>query len=624
MTTTIPESKVLPPPNLSPNSSSISEHFTSLLNRLQPSPESLMLISALLIGGSCGLIMVLFHYLIDLCETLTFSYLMSKISIWGAWTVALVPILGGFLVGMMRWRYLDIFRQEFSALLLNPGEESITLAQPLVKMMAAVISLGTGASLGKESPSVEIGSNIGILLGQLFQVSKERYRVLLGAGAAAGLAAGFNAPIAGVFFALEVVLDRGFTTPAASLIVLSAVVSSIISRIFLGVHPAFDLPDYQLLSHWEWFFYLGLGLLASLISLIYIQGIKLAQVWFEGKVVGWDWVGQLNPIIKTILGGACVGIVALKLPQVMGIGYGTVELILTGQQFSLYLLSLLLVFKLALTAISLGSGLVGGVFAPAMFLGACLGAIYGNIINHLLSPEWLVIAPPPAYAMIGMAAVLAGSVRAPLTAILLLFELTGNYQIILPLMAAVGVSIWVVELITSQQNAGGLNLQQMGMNLAIVDEKEILQKIRVGAVMERSYLALSNSLSIGEAGLKMVKNRCHTAVVINAQQQLSGILTLNDIKRAIVRDFSQMNESVTKTSKPTVGDIYTAEILFAYPDEAIATVIERMEARGIFLLPVVSRKNPRQILGTINKNQISLATDLVVTQAALRPYLSES
>ncbi|MDJ0690328.1 MAG: chloride channel protein [Xenococcaceae cyanobacterium MO_188.B32] len=161
--------------------------------------------------------------------------------------------------------------QDFYSLISNTREQKISPWRPAIKMLAASVSLGTGASLGPESPSVEIGSNIGILLGQLFQVSKDRYRLLLGAGAAAGLAAGFKAPIAGVFFALEVVLGTAFTTPAASLILLSAFLSAAIARAFLGVHPAFELPGYEVLGYWEWLFYSGLGLLASLVSYTFFR-----------------------------------------------------------------------------------------------------------------------------------------------------------------------------------------------------------------------------------------------------------------------------------------------------------------------------------------------------------------
>jgi len=620
MTTAVPNSKVLLPPHS--KLASLSDRLTTLLNRLQPSPEALVLISAGLIGGGSGLAMVLFHYLIDLCQTLAFENLIGLLSVWGAWTLACIPTLGGLVVGLMRWRYPDVLGQGFSALLSNKRVQKISPLRPVIKMVAAAVSLGTGASLGPESPSVEIGSNVGILLGQFFQVSQERYRLLLGAGAAAGFAAGFNAPIAGVFFAIEVVLGTEFATPAVSLILLSAVVSAIIARIFLGVHPAFDLPVYQVLSNWEWIFYLGLGLVASFVSVTYTQGIKLAQACFRGELIGLNWLGKFPQPMQPILGGACVGLVALQLPQILGIGYGTLEVILKGEQFSLPLLFLLLVVKLVVTAISLGSGLVGGIFAPALFLGACLGAIYGNVLTAVLPPGLSEIAPPPAYAMVGMAAVLAGSVRAPLTAILLLFELTRNYLIILPLMAAVGVSVWVVEQIKSYPSVEGLNLQQMGMNLEQQDELKVLQQVPIATLMERSYLTLPASMSLVKAGSLMVQDKCHTALVFDEAEQLVGLLTLADIKRRIIEAERQSKELLGVNQK--IKDICTREILYVYEDESVSDALERMGARGLFLLPVVARDNPRKVLGVIERSRIGLAGDLVATQEALRPYLLET
>jgi H+/Cl- antiporter ClcA/predicted transcriptional regulator len=600
-----PES-VLP---LKTHSFSLSEYLTKLLNSLQPSPESFVLLVTLVIGIGSSLLVVLFRYLIDLCQTLSFEKLLGAISPWGGWTLLLIPTLGGLVVGLMKWLFPQVLGQDFYTLISSTREQKIAVWRPLIKMLAASISLGTGASLGPESPSVEIGANIGILLSQLFQVSKSRYRLLLGAGAAAGLAAGFNAPIAGVFFALEVIFGSTFATPAASLILLSAFVSSAIASSLLGIHPALELPVYQVFSYWEWIFYLGLGLLASLVAFTYTQGIKLAQALFRGEIASLEWIGRLPIAIKPAIGGLIVGTVALQFPQVLGVDYGTVEQILTGSDFSVSLLCWLLIIKLIVTAISLSSGFVGGVFAPAIFLGACLGATYGNILAALLPPE-LAIAPPPAYAIVGMAAVLAASVHAPLTAIALLFELTQNFSIILPLMAAVGVSVWITELIKFQQAADGLNLQQMGMNLEQQNERELLEKMSVGEMMSDSYVTFTDNLSVLEAAQRIINQKCHTALVIDRQQQLIGVVTLNDIKRSLL-------ELPEKLSQLQLKDICTSEILCTYPEETIITALERMETRGLYLLPVVPQDSPQHILGVINKEQISLVGDLITTQIAL-------
>jgi H+/Cl- antiporter ClcA len=209
-----------------------------------------------------------------------------------------------------------------------------------------------------------------------------------------------------------------------------------------------------------------LGLLASGVSLAYTEAIQLAERCFQGKVRGFAWLGRLPRPLHPIVGGAAVGLVALQLPQILGIGYETVQAMLQDVKFSLPLLLQLLFVKLAMTAISLGSGLVGGIFAPAMFLGASLGSAYGLFLEMLPAMSDRV-AGPAAYAMVGMAAVLAGSARAPLTAILLMFELTRDYRIVLPLMAAVGLSVWLVEFVNRRSTAHSLNLQQMGVDVAV-------------------------------------------------------------------------------------------------------------------------------------------------------------
>ncbi|AFZ07070.1 Cl- channel voltage-gated family protein [Oscillatoria nigro-viridis PCC 7112] len=450
------------PTAATPQASSLSPLF----NRLHPSPESLLLILSLVIGGVTGAGVVTFHYLIHFIHSLMLEDFMGAIASKGSWTLACIPTLGGVIIGLMRWRFRDFGPNMSSLIAATRGLQELSPLKPITKMVAASVSLGTGASLGPEAPSVEIGANFGMLLAQVLQLSPERQRLLLGAGAAAGLSAGFNSPIAGVFFALEVVLGSTFATSSVSVVLLSAVVSALIAQICLGAQPAFALPIYDVRSPLELPLYMGLGLLASGVSLAYTEAIQLADRCFQGKVRGFAWLGRLPRPLQPIIGGVCVGLVALQFPQILGVGYETVQAMLQDVKFSLPLLLLLLFVKLAMTAISLGSGLVGGIFAPAMFLGASLGSAYGLFLEMLPAMSDRV-AGPAAYAMVGMAAVLAGSARAPLTAILLMFELTRDYRIVLPLMAAVGLSVWLVEWVNRRSTAHSLNLQQMGVDVAV-------------------------------------------------------------------------------------------------------------------------------------------------------------
>jgi H+/Cl- antiporter ClcA len=440
--------------------------LTPVLNHLHPSPETLLLVVSLIVGGVTGAGVITFHYSIHFIHTLMLEDFMGAISNAGSWTLACIPTIGGIIIGLMRWRFQDFGPNMSSLIAATRGLQELSPLKPITKMMAASVSLGTGASLGPEAPSVEIGANFGMLLAQVLQLSPERQRLLLGAGSAAGLAAGFNAPIAGVFFALEVVLGSTFATSSISVVLLAAVVSALLAQICLGAQPAFALPVYDARGPLELPLYMGLGLLASGVSIAYTEAIQLAERCFHGKVRGFGLLERMPRPFHPVIGGACVGLVALLMPQVLGVGYETVEAMLQNVEFSLSLLLLLLVVKLGVTAISLGSGLVGGIFAPAMFLGASLGSAYGIFLAMVpvLADR---VAGPPAYAMVGMAAVLAGSARAPLTAILLLFELTRDYRIVLPSMAAVGLSVWLVECANRRSTAHSLNLHQMGVDVAV-------------------------------------------------------------------------------------------------------------------------------------------------------------
>ncbi|MBW4690511.1 MAG: chloride channel protein [Lyngbya sp. HA4199-MV5] len=599
--------------------------LSSTFNRLQPSPETVVLLLALVIGCGTGCAVVLFHYLIQQIQSLMLEDVMGVIAPLGFWTLACIPVLGGFMVGIMRW-FLKDFGPSLSALIAAAqGLGNVSPLRASAKAVAASVSLGTGASLGPEGPSVEIGANIGVLIGQTLQMSKERQRLLLGAGAAAGLAAGFNAPIAGVFFALEVVLGTTFATSAVSVVLLSAVVAALIAQIGLGGQPPFMLPSYEVRSPLELPLYLGLGLFASLVSIAYTQSIQIAQRFFEGQVSGLHWMSRLPSVFRPVVGGLCVGIVALQFPQILGIGYETIEAMLRDAHFSLLLLLSLLIAKLVMTAVSLGSGLVGGLFAPAMFLGASLGAAYGKAMAIVLPISPGDIAAPPAYAMVGMAAVLAASARAPLTAILLLFELTRDYRIILPLMAAVSLSVWLADRLSPIAH-NTTAVQSTGLTLQPDQDSEMLHVLPVLQAMHQDFLALPGAWSVLQAGLAMTQHQSRSALVVNDAQQLIGIVTLQDIHRFISRwEYSHTHGSIDglsfSPSSQTLSAICTTDLLYAYDDEPLDDALMRMSARGLRQLPVVDRNDHRRIVGILEREKITLACSLSLMQQSLQPYV---
>ncbi|MBW4421377.1 MAG: chloride channel protein [Myxacorys californica WJT36-NPBG1] len=602
------------------------------LSRLQPPPETIVLMLAVLIGGGAGLGVVAFRYLIEIIHRLMLEDLMGHIGRLGAWTLACVPILGGAIVSVMRWKIKD-FGAGISGLIsaVQSGKE-LSPTRAIGKAIAASVSLGSGASLGPEGPSVEIGAHVGMFLGQLLKVSQDRLRLLLGAGAAAGLAAGFNAPIAGVFFALEVVLGTTFETSAASVVVLAAVVAAWISQIGLGGQPAFDLPAYEVRSPLELPLYLGLGLFACIVSIAYTKFLKGTQTAFQGQVSGFGWLTEIPREIHPILGGLCVGIVALHLPQVLGIGYDTIEAMLRNAEFSLGLLLTLLVVKLLVTGISLGSGLVGGVFAPAMYLGATLGTAYGKVLPFVFPMFASSIADSPAYAMVGMAAVLAASVNAPLTAVLLLFEMTRDYRIVLPLMAAVGLSVWLAEWLNRPVAPSTLkpveaNPEVDSLDLRFANQnQEILKNLSVAEAMQSNFLRLSADLLLPEAGLALIQYQRHSALVVNQDDQLIGIITLQDINRAIARWEKNHHADGINYLPMTqnVNDVCTTDILYAYKEEPLVEALDRMTTRGLHQLPVIDSEETHQIIGLLEQEGITLACNLALTRESLIPYLTIS
>lgn len=610
---TPPPSPSDPPPNSPPNSPPKS--LNSLLSQLQPTPETVVLLLAVLVGVGAGVGVVLFRALIHLVHGYMFGEVSSALSVWGHWTLGLIPLLGGMAIGLLRWWIKDFGPGLATLVEVVQGSREVMLLNPVTKMVTASVSLGSGASLGPEGPSVEIGAYFSLLLGQVLRVSQERRKLLLSAGAAAGLAAGFNAPIAGVFFALEVILGTTFAASTASVVLLAAVVSAWIAQIGLGSQPAFALPAYEVRSLMELPLYVGLGLLASLVSLLYVQALRLSQQCFQGKIAGLQWLSQIPRPLHPVIGGACLGLVALQLPQILGVGYETVESMLQDVQFPLQLVISLLIVKLIMTAISFGSGFVGGVFAPALFLGASLGSVYGKVLAIALPMLHNYMASPPAYAMVGMAAVLAGSVRAPLTAILLLFELTHDYRIVLPLMAAVGLSIWLVEYLHPQVVIDNSTKPEPA---AAEPDLDLASSLTVAEALHTNPLQLSGDLPLLSAAQQLIAHRSHGALVLDGEGMLLGILTLQDVNR-LIRRLKTEAEIQTLLQQP-IQTVCTTKLVHAFPDELLTEAANRMTTRGLQQLPVISREQPPQILGLLTQSDITIADGIARTREVLQRH----
>lgn len=441
------------------------------------------------------------------------------------WPVVVVPTLGGLAVGLLRHVAGSIGPGLSSLMAIADGSQGGEPRLPLLRLVAASLSLGSGASLGPEGPSVEGGGNIGLWVALKGRLSPQAQKALVGAGVAAGLAAGFKAPIAGVFFAFEGSYSAIPGRPSLRAVLVAAVASALVTQLCLGDTPILRLPAYEVRSPLELPLYLGLGLLASLMSWLLIRLLAAGRDERVQAVVR-----RLPPGLPTALGGAALGGMALVFPQVLGVGYDTIEALL-GRDGGIPLLTLvaLIGVKLVATTVSNASGFVGGGFAPSLFLGAVLGSCYGQALGS--GGLNLPVAEPPAYAMVGMAAVLAGSARAPLTALLLLFELTRDIRIVLPLMAAAGLSAALVERWQGIQDPG-----LMGPDPLEERRRSQLAAIPVEEAFEpEAPLVLPATMAASAALARLIDSHGHCLLVERAGLAL-GLVTIGDLQRGLASD----------------------------------------------------------------------------------------
>jgi CIC family chloride channel protein len=483
----------------------------------------------------------------------------------------------------------------------------------VAKIAASAICIGSGGSAGREGPIVQVGSALGSSLGQWLNMSEMRIRNLVACGAAAGIAATFNAPIAGVIFAMEIILGELHLGDLGN-VVVSAVTASTIARIFLGARPAFAIPQYSLKTPWEILLYALLGILAAGAAVFFIRLLY----WFEDRFDEWLFPQALKPAI----GGLLLGSLAFFYPVVLGMGFVPVDEARLGfpltqniphifsagfpiiegallGQLSFLLLFLLIFLKPLATAFTLGSGNSGGVFAPALFTGAALGGAFGRAVEALLPGA---TAGPGAFATVGMAAVFAGAARAPFTAILIVFEMTDDYGLILPLMAGVIFSMLVAERL-HRESIYTLKLARRGIRLQSGRDVDVMQAVRVDEVMVRQPVTVPVDMPLSLLAGEFLRTGRQGFPVVNRDGSLYGIVSVSDYRRAVANG-KRLPEELT------VGQIASRDLVIAYPEETVDAVLRRMAPRDLSRLPVVDRENPRLLAGVIRRNDIVRAHEI--------------
>lgn len=501
--------------------------YPRLLDRVHARRNTLMLSLAALIGVLGGLGSVGFRKLIQLAQRgawgdWTYSLELVRAHPW--WWIVLTPAMGGLVVGPLVFFLAREARghgvpEVMEAVAVRSG--FIRTRVVVVKSLASAITIGTGGSVGREGPIVQIGSAIGSAVGRWAGVSASGLRTLVGCGAAAGIAGTFNAPVAGALFAVEVILGD-FGVAEFSPIVISAVLATAVSRHYLGDYPAFVVPPHELVSAWELGAYAVLGLVAAAVALAFMALLYGLE----------DGVSRLRvrPWLMPAAGGLLVGGLGVAFPEVLGVGYEATSAALMGQ-LGLGLVTVLVLVKMVATSVTLSSGGSGGVFAPSLFLGAMTGSLVGGLA-HQWFPD--ITGGSGAYALVGMGAVVAGTTHAPITAILIIFEITSDYKLILPLMTSCIIAV----VASSRGNRPSIytrKLLRRGVDVFRGHELNLLRSVRAADVMGRDLVKVAEGRPLGEM-LDLLSREPRSAYyVVDDRGRLTGVIRPSDLQETLAQ-----------------------------------------------------------------------------------------
>ncbi len=591
-TTAPPNSIKVPPPRPSVRSRQrllpFGVRFTRRAIKLLGSKTVYLNLLAVLVGLGGGLGAVVFRSLITLVAGVVYPHGATVVQLAAIPWYALVlpPAAIGLVVGPLTY-YLAREAKghgvpEVMDAVANQGGR-IRARVAGVKIIASALSIGAGISVGREGPIVQIGGSLGSTLGQWLHLDARTVRLLVGCGAAAGIAATFNAPMAGAIFALEVILGFGTIRKFAPLVVAS-VVATVVSRRFLGDYPAFEVPRYQLVSAWELGLYVLLGLLSAGVGVGFSRGLY----WVEDL---WDRI-RIHEAIKPLFGGLMVGALALVLPHVMGAGYETIGAVLANRAGpGILLLLALMVGKIVATHLSLGSGFSGGVFAPALFIGAMLGAAFGWTVNALLPSS--VVGPVGAYALVAMGAVVAASTHAPLTVILIVFEMTGDYKMILPLMLATLVAS-TLSVRLSRESIYTLKLARRGTQLG-GSEDEVMRSTQVEMMLRPVPHTIRSDASFSSVLSHALQRGAKPLYVTAEEGTLLGTIFLEDVA-ASIRDQEILEQLLI------ADDMMRPVVETVSCDDTLARCLKILSHEDLPEVPVTDKSS--RLLGVVTRVDI--------------------
>jgi len=495
--------------------------------------------------------------------------------------IFLAPVLGGLILGPL----VVLLAPEAEGHGVPEVIEAVTLTGgrikrrvALVKSLASAITIGSGGSVGREGPVVHIGAGVGSALGQALRLPAEQLKTLTACGAGSGIAAVFNAPIAGAFFALEVVTGN-FAMPAFAPVVLSSVLATVVSRAYFGDHPAFIVQPYELGSAFEIIGYLGLGVFCGLVSVAFVSVLDNFERYAAAS--------KVPRILRPAVGGLALGVMLIPLPYLYGVGYGTMDRALNGT-WSWQILALLVPLKIIATSLTLASGGSGGVFLPSLYIGSVAGGLYGTIA-HFLFPH--VTAGSGAYALVGMAGVLAAATHSPITAMILLFEVTADYKIILPVMIVATLSTMVARAF-KEDSLYTLRLSQRGIALSRREDL-IMRSHTVGQVMRPVPGVLDAGTTIDQVVRHFLTHELVYAYVVDSKRHFAGVISIHDIKDPSLADLGPL---------VVAGEIADRNVSAVSATDTLADCIDLFVAGDRAELPVLDAD--RTLLGVVSRQDV--------------------
>jgi chloride channel protein, CIC family len=540
--------------------------------------EHVFLVLTLLIGALAGLAVVAFIVVTERMAIHLYPVGSSP------WRRALIPISGSLAMGYLLYRYFPDARgsgvpQTKAALYARNG--FISLSTVLGKFACTAATLASGIPLGREGPSVQVGAGIASVLARGLRLRREKVRALLPVGAAAAIAAAFNTPMAAVVFALEEVMGD-LNAPVLGSVVLASATSWAMLRLLLGSSPLFHVPQYELVHPVEFIFYGVLGVAGGFLSAAFsklLLGMRKRFLLLPRRTRWW------HPVI----GGAGVGMMGLFVPQVLGVGYGYVGDALNGAM-ALKIMALLVFLKLLAVTTSYASGNAGGIFGPSLFLGAMLGGTIGSIAHHLLPAH---TATAGAYALVGMGALFAGIVRAPMTSVLMIFEMTRDYSVIVPLMIANLASLFISSKLQKQPIYEAL-AQQDGIHLPNLKGYRQTSERKVFHIMRSATEILPAEMTLGQA-VERARTSQFRAWPIADQGSIIGVLSRGKLEASLRNGGEE---------KKLINLLESLDFPHVHTDHALHFALERMSAAHLEVLPVVNRADVHRLEGIVTLKDV--------------------